>query len=468
MNSPASVEKQGPAPTEAQTAAYKLNRAALNRLVLRAMGIVVPVLFILSAILDWVATSRLPGNHGVEGLVRHSDFLSNLTGALVIHEGNGQHLYDLGVQHIAQNKVLFPYFVLGSNEILPYNHLPFEALLTTPLVGLPAATIFGIWDLFTLVMLGLSLWVMQRALPVPRGAIFLVGLALVSYSPLIRSFVLGQNTPLVLLGLCLTYAAAKRKLDTATGAALLLVALKPQLLPIVGLALLLQGRWKALAAFVGMLAALCVAVMPILGPTWPLDYVKLLVGVASWQGSGGAIDPGIMHNWRGFATNLLGGLAPGLVTPLYLLLTLASAVFVAWLWLRARGSGGNPATGQAEPSHRTYDLLWAVTGIVAVLTSLHLNPHDLSLLIFPAWIVSAYALSGGWSRQVALFWLAFMWFGYAMYTVTMPMADRIGNWASTIPSVLLMSAAAVLLARLAINRHGWPTAMPKAALESRL
>ena len=58
--------------------------------------------------------------------------------------------------------------------------------------------------------------------------------------------------------------------------------------------------------------------MPLMGLGWPIDYAELLVGVAGW-GSTGAIDPAIMHNWRGFLTNLLGGTAPGLVTPLFIL-----------------------------------------------------------------------------------------------------------------------------------------------------
>ena len=35
--------------------------------------------------------------------------------------------------------------------------------------------------------------------------------------------------------------------------------------------------------------------------------------------------------------------------------------------------------GGYEPRN---DLLWALTGVVAVLTSFHLNPHDLTLLYF--------------------------------------------------------------------------------------
>ena len=78
--------------------------------------------------------------------------------------------------------------------------------------------------------------------------------------------------------------------------------------------------------------------MAMLGPTWPLDYARLLLGVANWRDTG-AIDPAIMHNWRGLLTNLLGGVAPALVTPLFILLSLASLALVWWVWDRSRPKG---------------------------------------------------------------------------------------------------------------------------------
>jgi hypothetical protein len=250
---------------------------------------------------------------------------------------------------------------------------------------------------------------------------------------------------MVLLGICLVYAASRRKLDVWTGLALLLVVPKPQVLPVIGLVLLLQGRWRALLVFGGALSALCVAAMPVLGVDWPLQYVRLLVGVAGWQDTG-AIDPGIMHNWRGFATNLFSGWIPGLITPIFLLLTLLSLGLLMRLWLKTRTASTNaveaPATHQAS-----FDMLWAVTGIVAVLTSLHLNPHDLVLLIFPAWILGAYALSGAFG-SASRKWLGLLWLGYALIPFAFFLQEAPGVRAGgVVLSVLLMAGAALWLAR---------------------
>lgn len=426
---------------------------------LRMLAIAACAALLLVYIVDWYAVTRDPQMHGFEGMVRRSDFLSNLTGAKMIAEGNGPSLYDLEVQREAQNAVLAPYFVLDPGSILPYNHVPFEAMLTAPLVqlGLPYTAIFTLWELLMLALLAGSLWTMQRVLPLHGAALLIMVLAVVSYQPVSRSFVLGQNSPMVLLGLCLVYAASRQKQDVWAGLALLLVVPKPQVLPVIALALLLQGRWRALLLFGGALSALCVAAMPVLGADWPLKYAQLLAGVAGWQDTG-AIDPGIMHNWRGFASNLFGGWAPGLVTPIFLLLSLLSVGLIVWLWLRMRGS----VTHKDQPyaQYASFDMLWAVAGIVAVLAALHLNPHDLVLLIFPAWIIGSYTVSGAFGGASRV-WLALLWVGYAIIPVTyflqrVPGVGAVG----VVLSVLLMAGAALWLARQVGTASHAPTEMP--------
>ncbi len=384
------------------------------------LAIVACAALLLVYLVDWYAVTRGPRMHGFEGAVRRSDFLSNLTGAKLIAEGQGSSLYNLEAQREAQNAILAPYFTLDPGKLLPYNHVPFEAMLTAPLVmwGVPYTAIFALWEVLMLALLAASLWTMQRVLPVRGAALALMMLAAVSYQPVARSFVLGQNSPMVLLGLCLVYAASRQKQDVWAGLALLLVAPKPQVVPVIALVLLLQGRWRSLLVFGGGMSALCVAAMPLLGADWPLQYARLLVGVAGWQDTG-AIDPGIMHNWRGFATHLFGGWAPGLVTPIFLLLTLLSLGLLVWLWLRTREASTSTVEAHATSatSQPSFDMLWAVAGIVAVLTSLHLNPHDLVLLIFPAWIVAAYALSGAFGTASRA-GLAALWLAYALMAIT--------------------------------------------------
>jgi hypothetical protein len=402
----------------------------------RKLAVLLPLTLLTLYMVDWAVSTRAVG--GLEGVARVSDFVSTLTGAKVVSEGNGPRLYDLDVQRDAQVRVRAPYFSLDEGKILPYNHLPFEALLITPLIGLPYGVVFVMWTLLMAATLAFAFRFMHTAMPMAREAILPVTLAAVSYQPLFRSFALGQNSPLVLLGLCGSYVALRRGRDEWAGVALVLAALKPQILPVVGLLLLLQGCWKALLTFAGLLALLCVAAMSVLGPAWLLDYARLLLGVAQWSDTG-AIDPAIMHNWRGLATNLFGLWAPALVVPLFALLSIGSVGLLVWAWRCTRSAA------VVDPARRAQsDLLWALTGVLAVLTSLHLNPHDLTLLIFPAWIIAAYAASGTWPEAASRRWTALLWAGYALIPISFYLSTP--PIITTSLSVLLMALAALFLA----------------------
>src|ERR1044072_7048258 len=155
--------------------------APVDRL-LRKLAVVVPVALLVIYLAGWFAA--LQGYNGLDHIVRWTDFKSTLTGALVISEGNGPLLYDLPAQHAAQNRILAPYIEpIPIESILPYNHIPFEALLIAPLMSLPYSVTFLLWTLLMAVAVGLSLWVMHHALPMPPAVLPVMALAGISYQP---------------------------------------------------------------------------------------------------------------------------------------------------------------------------------------------------------------------------------------------------------------------------------------------
>jgi hypothetical protein len=215
-------------------------------------------------------------------------------------------------------------------------------------------------------------------------------------------------------------------------------------MPLVLAALALDRRWRALASFAALGTALSLAVMPLLGTGWPLGYARLLLNVAGWDRSG-VINPRIMHNWRGLATNLATAAhwPPALATALYVGLTVGSLALVGSVWWRRRQFVARPAAATHDASRRGSDYAWALTGLVAVLASPHLNPHDLALLLFPAWIVGVYATSGNWSAGWSRLWLGLLWTAYVL-----PLSLYVGEnpALAVVPSVLLLATASTLLA----------------------
>jgi hypothetical protein len=387
-----------------------------------------------------------------------TDFVIVLTGAKMIGAGDGHHLYELPAQLAAQKAIRTPFMGDEGAQLLPYNHPPFEALLIAPLAGLPYWLQYFLWVGLLVLALYWSLRLLYRTLPLPAAgrAGFALALACISFWPVFRSLRLGQNSPLLLLGMCGVYAAARRGNDRLAGLYLLLVALKPQILPLVILALLVTGRWRSVAWFAGVLAIVCIAIMPLLGAQWPLQYGDMLLKSVSGSGVVG-IHPEIMHSWRGFATDLVGWAAPWLVTPLYVLLVAATLGLLGLVWWRVRhvvlarpepAAGSPDLDGQGAQLRPAFDMFWALVGLAAVLVSPHLNPHDLTLLIFPAWIIAAYVINGRTLAVPANRWLTLLGAYFLLLSVGLSV---LGDLPTVLLSVPVLAVALVWLVREALH-----------------
>ena len=86
-----------------------------------------------------------------------------------MHEGNGARLYDLDIQRDAQNRIFEGYRApLTTDQILPYNHVPFEAMFLAPFMDLPYPLVFALWTLLSGVAVGMSLGMLDGSMPVAR------------------------------------------------------------------------------------------------------------------------------------------------------------------------------------------------------------------------------------------------------------------------------------------------------------
>jgi len=376
----------------------------------RLLVLSVAILLITGQVAIWGV--GIAGSGGPEVYVRgKTDLIAVLTGGLMIRAGEGNLLYDLVAQHEYQKRVLAPYLALNSDRTLPNSHPPFETLLIAPLMDLPYSVIFGACTLLELAALAAALWLLVTALPVERTRRWaMIALACACY-PVHAMLWLGQSSSLLLLGLCGVYAALKHRRDTWAGVALALLAIKPQLaLPIIVL-LLVQRCWKPLVVAGSILTGLSLAVMPLIGVAWPLRYLAFLASVRNWSGNLGE-HPELMYNWRGFAIHVVGAWSPGLITPVFGGLTVASACLMLWIgWCGHRSSSAPIRVGTFAPE---FDLLWALVGLMAILLPVHLYLHDFTLLILPGWILGAYATSGGWTVTYSRVWITLLWSGFAL------------------------------------------------------
>lgn len=375
---------------------------------------------------------------GLDRYVRRvTDFAPTLTGALLIREGEGARLYDLGAQRAAQARVAPPAGGGNRDMVNIYNHPPAEALAIAPLLALPYWLVFVLWTLASVVAFAAALWLLADTLRLRGPPRLTLLLAACAYHPVHLTLWLGQNSAFVLLGLCGVYRAWMQRRDGWLGVALVLLGLKPQMVPLIVLLLVLQRRWRALITAATSVAILTVAAMPILGPGWPLRYAHYLLNVSS-AGAAVAEHPALMHDWRGLLVNLFGTVAPSLVTPLLIALSVATVGVVlgtAQQANRHRARDGHPGVRN--------ELLFACICLATVLISPHVNPHDLTFLIVPACIIVTHVTNGTGNRALARAWIAACWFGWLLPIVAL--SPNVRDSIPVVADVILIAGAVLAL-----------------------
>lgn len=376
-----------------------------------------------------------------------TDHLAVLTGAQIIRDGAGQYLYDLETQREAQRRILGPALAVTDDSILVFVHPPFEAIFLAPLLSLPYGVTYALSVVLALIAFGLALGILQRSLPIVPAAKWPLIITLCSTVPLHRTLWMAQTSALVFLGLWGTYAALRRRQEYVVGLWLTLIVLKPQLLPCVVLLLLLLRHWRTLLTAGGVLGGCYLSTLPLLGFTWPLRYVVMIIEESRWGAERGE-QPEIMHVWRGLTTNLFGKDLPGLVVPVSVVLMFGSLILLVWAWW---GTYTQNRTSTADLNHTIQrDLLWSLTCITAVLLPNHLYLHDLLLLLLPAWLLATHAVNGSWPTTTARLWLGLLWANHLVLFFTL-FSNGIPGIA-VIPSVVLLATVAILLATWTSSR----------------
>lgn len=395
------------------------------------------LLFVLLAYgtLTW---QQVSSSGSMDRYAARTDFFQMMTGAAILHNGDAAHLYDLATQDRVQISNTSAGFL--HKELLPFNHPPLLAAIFAPIYGgLGLGGSFLVWSVTNLLLLFLiyqlycSLPLLQR---LSRANLILYCLATLTYYPLFTTFLLGQTSLLLLLGLSLAYYWFIRGNEFVAGASLGLLLFKPQLLPLFLLVIVFMRRWQAVKGFAVATLAFYLLAVPAAGFDWPLGYATILLKTSNWP-SLAVVNPFIMQSWRGLTSNLFGiGPANNIA---FLLLAAATVALLLWLWQR---------TGWHPQSER-WPLLFAATVIGAVLTSYHLLPHDLTVLLLPGLILAAHmrGLADGqrdrWTVVLLLGWL-------------LPLA-RLAGYATLPLSLLPMLAALGLL----IHELRQPTAQPQ-------
>jgi hypothetical protein len=329
----------------------------------------------------WHARQSIP-----EGL---PDFSGNYTAGRILRDGYGSRLYDDVLQESIQRSFSAK-AIEKRRTILPYIHLPYEAVLFAPLAHFSYLTAYTIWLAVNLALLGSIPFLLRRRLQaLGKAPLYFWLLACLAYFPIFSALIQGQDSILLLFLYCLAWTSLERGSELASGSWLALGLYKYHL--VVPFVLPMWRRKKLIAGFLSVATILGFVSLAITG--WPslLGYPRYLWRTEHDLKYGFNTLPGLIANLRGLVS-ALPGTHPEIKTGLLVLLS--AMVLLLMMYAAGKTSSADSVGQQA---------LFALGLVGAVLLSYHLYVHDLSVLFLAIVLVLEILLSHppipNWTRR---------------------------------------------------------------------
>jgi hypothetical protein len=289
--------------------------------------------------------------------VQSSDFTVLYTAAGLVRHGQLAAVYDQAKMGPALLQVSDGHI----DPTLPFDYPLADALPLVPLTLLPLQAAFRVWQLLILLLLGAAVFVLNRVYPLGKSAVPFGLLAVLAAEPTWALLTEGQLGGVLLIGTVAMLAAASRDVAAWGFAGGVWLAFKPQYLPAY-LALLWAGRCRRalLAVVAGSVLVGCSALLAG-GPSGMMAMVRGMLAGSAWA------DLRHMDSWAG----LLALALPPRVAMIGGLGLFGATLIVLPVLAARRRVDVVPFAGLA--------------GCLALLGSPHTLPHDLVLLLVPAW-----------------------------------------------------------------------------------
>ncbi len=371
-----------------------------------------------TVMLGQVAVEHLRSLSGPSDIVTGitGDFPAFWTGARLIADGRGHQLYDLGTQERLQVELAGaplkrwqPYLnppllviVVRAFADLNYVHafLAFTGLMV-------AAGLLGCWALLSSTP-GLG------ARPLHR---LTVALLVLSFHPMIRTMIGGQNTVLTWSLLTSAYAALRSGHPLLAGLCLGAQTYKPQFVPLIGAWLLWQRQWSAIAGIVAGALTHYILGVAFVGPDWPVLMLKFL-----WLYRPMEWGENVATHFSLLA--FFGLTIPGVMGKLLASLGALAAVILAFR-----------KAGHIGPQHHSFGPAWAVLVTATMLISPHMQYYDFGILTLPVVLAIETMIQQG--RPPGFLLRLSLASAFVAYPLVYPLATTLGFQPLTIGLVLV-------------------------------
>jgi hypothetical protein len=325
-------------------------------------------------------------------LNENSDFMAQYTAGVILRRGFPSQLYDIECQRKIQTEIKDQFSPSSPyrEDLLLFTQPPFTAMVYYPFAFFPYQIAKHLFNLLIMVCLfkGAALFFSRKEI----SNLFswdLVFLASVFSPPVWATFIQGQTSVLGWLFFLLAFLALKGQKDFTAGLWLAAALIRFQLLPVFLLFFIFKRKYRVLAGFLlGSSLLLCISIC-VVGWEGMLKFRDMALLIGKWNHQYG-VSPDQAHCLRGQLTSLLGFMDPRVVWILTALAGLILLAFCIKRWGEKWDTGSTP-----------FDLNFATLCVVSLLMAPHLNFHDLSFLILPAWIMYRLMLANRINRAYA-------------------------------------------------------------------
>lgn len=330
----------------------------------------------------------------------HEDYVTFYAAGRLVRERQGASLYNVAL--IADAEVRSMGRSVGGTGVLAYFNPPFVAAAFAPISAMPIETATVLIGIGCTCLAILAAFLLQRMLGLQeRLHKLLFWLWFLSMHSVTWSVLHGQLSLLLLMGWLLFIILQMKGRERASGAALALLLVKPQM-AVLPLALLLwKRRWAALGVFAAIAWVLAMVSVSVSGLSVISEYPRFLLHSTEWEGRWG-ISPLGMFGWNGFVAHFVAN-----NSPLHRATTLALdgvTLVAAVVCFR----------GKWEPQKPRFLLQCGFLLGASLLVNPHLYMQDLSLVALMAVLGVAFALRTGarlhfWLALAMLTWLTQLW-----------------------------------------------------------
>jgi len=295
-----------------------------------------------------------------------ADFRNLYAAGLMIRQGMGHRLYDYDLQKKIENQ-----HISEETALLPYVHLPYEALLFVALSLLSYQKAYVFW-------LGINLTVLFACFLLLRERLWRLKelwawcpiLFILGFAPITATLMQGQDSIITLLLLGCGLSAISSDKEYLAGLFVGLAAYKFQLVLPIAVLFLLWRRWKFCTGWLVSFVVAIVLSTLVCGWTQLFDYVFSLSRISNGVSSGNQIlyimPVERMPNLRGLIA-AISHLRPSISFTVTVVTSAAFLVFAFWV-----GRNGSRETQ------------FAIAVAAVPLIGFHVLMHDLSILLIPA------------------------------------------------------------------------------------